>query len=73
MTKFSKSVFFTEYINSSIWSIQKNLIYIYNIYIFHIFYVALNINVIIEFLFLLIGRTDVEGETPILWPPDAKS
>ena len=20
-----------------------------------------------------IGRTDVEGETPILWPPDAKS
>ena len=22
---------------------------------------------------LLIGRTDVEGETPILWPPDAKS
>ena len=22
---------------------------------------------------LLFGRTDVEGETPILWPPDAKS
>ena len=22
---------------------------------------------------LLIGRTDVEAETPILWPPDAKS
>ena len=22
---------------------------------------------------LFIGRTDVEGETPILWPPDAKS
>ena len=21
----------------------------------------------------LIGRTDVEAETPILWPPDAKS
>ena len=21
----------------------------------------------------LIGRTDVEGEAPILWPPDAKS
>ena len=22
---------------------------------------------------VLIGRTDVEAETPILWPPDAKS
>ena len=22
---------------------------------------------------LFIGRTDVEAETPILWPPDAKS
>ena len=22
---------------------------------------------------MLIGRTDVEAETPILWPPDAKS
>ena len=22
---------------------------------------------------LFIGRTDVEGETPILWPPDAKN
>ena len=22
---------------------------------------------------MFIGRTDVEGETPILWPPDAKS
>ena len=22
---------------------------------------------------LYIGRTDVEAETPILWPPDAKS
>ena len=22
---------------------------------------------------VFIGRTDVEGETPILWPPDAKS
>ena len=22
---------------------------------------------------LLIGKTDVEAETPILWPPDAKS
>ena len=22
---------------------------------------------------LFIGRTDVEGETPIFWPPDAKS
>ena len=22
---------------------------------------------------ILIGRTDVEAETPILWPPDAKS
>ena len=21
----------------------------------------------------LVGRTDVEAETPILWPPDAKS
>ena len=21
---------------------------------------------------VFIGRTDVEGETPILWPPDAK-
>ena len=23
--------------------------------------------------FVFIGRTDVEAETPILWPPDAKS
>ena len=22
---------------------------------------------------VFIGRTDVEGETPILWPPDAKT
>ena len=22
---------------------------------------------------MFIGRTDVEGETPILWPPDVKS
>ena len=22
---------------------------------------------------MFIGRTDVEAETPILWPPDAKS
>ena len=22
---------------------------------------------------VFIGRTDVEGETPIFWPPDAKS
>ena len=22
---------------------------------------------------VFIGRTDVEGETPILWPPDTKS
>ena len=22
---------------------------------------------------IFIGRTDVEAETPILWPPDAKS
>ena len=22
---------------------------------------------------VFIGRTDVEGETPILWPPDAKN
>ena len=22
---------------------------------------------------LFIGRTDVEGETPVFWPPDAKS
>ena len=22
---------------------------------------------------LFIGRTDVEAETPVLWPPDAKS
>ena len=22
---------------------------------------------------VLIGRTDIEAETPILWPPDAKS
>ena len=22
---------------------------------------------------IFIGRTDAEGETPILWPPDAKS
>ena len=22
---------------------------------------------------LLFGRTDVEAETPVLWPPDAKS
>ena len=22
---------------------------------------------------ILIGRTDVEAETPILWPPDGKS
>ena len=22
---------------------------------------------------VFIGRTDVEGETPILWPPDVKS
>ena len=22
---------------------------------------------------VFIGRTDVEGETPILWPPDEKS
>ena len=22
---------------------------------------------------IFIGRTDVEGETPILWPPDGKS
>ena len=22
---------------------------------------------------ILIGRTDVEAETPILWPPDVKS
>ena len=22
---------------------------------------------------VIIGRTDVEAETPILWPPDAKS
>ena len=22
---------------------------------------------------MLIGRTDVEAETPLLWPPDAKS
>ena len=24
-------------------------------------------------IFLLIGRTDVEAETPILWPPDVKN
>ena len=24
-------------------------------------------------LFMFIGRTDVEAETPIFWPPDAKS
>ena len=24
-------------------------------------------------LWVFIGRTDVEAETPILWPPDAKS
>ena len=23
--------------------------------------------------FVFIGRTDVEAETPILWPPDSKS
>ena len=23
--------------------------------------------------YFFIGRTDVEAETPILWPPDAKS
>ena len=22
---------------------------------------------------VFIGRTDVEGETPVLWPPDVKS
>ena len=25
------------------------------------------------FIGIFIGRTDVEAETPILWPPDAKS
>ena len=25
------------------------------------------------YVFLFIGRTDAEAETPILWPPDAKS
>ena len=34
-------------------------------------------NVIYNSLFILfmgfIGRTDAEAETPILWPPDAKS
>ena len=24
-------------------------------------------------IWVFIGRTDVEAETPILWPPDAKS
>ena len=27
----------------------------------------------INFLNLFIGRTDAEAETPILWPPDAKT
>ena len=27
----------------------------------------------IELLGVFIGRTDVEAETPILWPPDVKS
>ena len=26
-----------------------------------------------DFFWVLIGRTDVEAETPILWPPDVKS
>ena len=26
-----------------------------------------------DWSWLFIGRTDVEAETPILWPPDAKS
>ena len=25
------------------------------------------------YVFLFIGRTDAEAETPILWPPDAKN
>ena len=24
-------------------------------------------------IYIFIGRTDAEAETPILWPPDAKS
>ena len=27
----------------------------------------------IEQSWVFIGKTDVEGETPILWPPDVKS
>ena len=26
-----------------------------------------------DLAWVFIGRTDVEAETPILWPPDAKS
>ena len=28
---------------------------------------------ILPYSLIIIGRIDAEGETPILWPPDAKS
>ena len=33
----------------------------------------LNITVLERSVRVFIGRTDVEAETPILWPPDVKS
>ena len=50
-------------------------IYIYLLY-FYIIYI-LNILHYITYIYdqswVFIGRTDVEAETPILWPPDAES
>ena len=33
----------------------------------------INQSILQEIIGIFIGRTDVEAETPILWPPDAKS
>ena len=32
-----------------------------------------NLSILKEVSWVFIGRTDAEAETPILWPPDAKS
>ena len=32
-----------------------------------------NLSILKEISWIFIGRTDTEAETPILWPPDAKS